>query len=117
MSTLSLNVLGLEIRKTRGERGLREIAKEIGISAATLSRVEAGRQPDLDTFTRICKWLKLNPSEVLGFDENQVSSVAPLGAYTNAHFRASRELKPETAKHLANLILSMEKYLSELSLA
>lgn len=35
---------------------LREAAKEMGISHSTLSRIENGGKPDVDTFFVICKW-------------------------------------------------------------
>lgn len=38
--------------------GLREFGEQIGISAATLSRIERGNVPDVETFFKICKWLK-----------------------------------------------------------
>jgi len=36
---------------------LREAAKKTGISAATLSRIERGRIPDLSTYATLCKWI------------------------------------------------------------
>lgn len=50
-------LLGLTLAKRRGERGLREIATESGISAATLSRLERGYAPDFPTFMRAMTWL------------------------------------------------------------
>lgn len=35
---------------------LRDAAKELGFSAATLSRVERGEKPEIDTFVKICQW-------------------------------------------------------------
>lgn len=42
--------------------GIREISKQIGISASTFSRVENGATPDLETFFKICKWLNKEAS-------------------------------------------------------
>ena len=50
MRKITIEQLGAELKQERGKRGLREVAAEIGISTATLSRIEAGRQPDLETF-------------------------------------------------------------------
>lgn len=38
------------------KESLRFAAKQIGVSASTLSRIECGEKPDIDTFFRICKW-------------------------------------------------------------
>lgn len=36
---------------------LRTVSKKLGISAATLSRIENQGMPDLITYAKICKWL------------------------------------------------------------
>lgn len=38
-------------------------AKEIGISKATISRLEKGKMPDMDTFIKVCVWLENEPSK------------------------------------------------------
>ena len=58
--------LSVKVKLQRGNRGIREAAKEIGISAATLSRIEQGKQPDISTFGKVCKWLGIDPGAVLG---------------------------------------------------
>src|SRR5271165_3139780 len=62
---MTLLRLGAMLRDRRGGRGIREVAQEIGISAATLTRVEGGRFQDIATFQKICSWLKVNPAEIL----------------------------------------------------
>ena len=52
-----LENLGLRVREKRGQQSIRAAAKEIGISHATLSRVERGYLPDLERYEKICKWL------------------------------------------------------------
>ncbi|MFT3885497.1 MAG: helix-turn-helix transcriptional regulator [Flavobacteriales bacterium] len=60
---LNTELLATMIRKKRGDKGLRAVAEEIGdISAPTLSRIEAGNVPDVDTFLKLCRWLGLDPS-------------------------------------------------------
>ncbi len=114
MSKLTIQRIGIEIKNKRGTKGLRETAKIIGVSAATLSRIESGKQPDLDTFVKICKWLEINPSEILSFEETQPFSSDDVNnnSFTSAHLRANRELSPETASHLTQAILSMREFLS-----
>jgi len=43
--------------------GVREFAENIGISAATLSRVENGKMPDIETFFKLCFWMKRSSNE------------------------------------------------------
>jgi len=107
MAKISLQSLGRRAAEQRGERGIREAASEIGISAATLSRIERGYLPDLKTFSRICKWLGLDPGEVLGI--KQATPELPQAA---VHFRKDRELAPTTAHALAQLIIAAQRALA-----
>lgn len=113
---MTLLRLGGLLRDRRGGRGVRDVAKEIGISPATLSRVEAGKLPDLGTFRKICAWLKINPAEILDIpsDPPREASVgldtAP--AWAAVHLRADVALSPEAAKDLAQLILAAQRELA-----
>lgn len=102
MSSADLESLGALLRERRRGRGVREVAREIGISHATLSRVERGLTPDLETFARICKWLEVDPGEVLGF---KASAETPSQPTVSVHFRKKETLSPKTAQALAEMIL------------
>jgi len=97
------------MREKRGVKGIREVAAEIGISYATLSRVENGKVPDLKTFSKICTWLELDPGEVLGYG-NKTKPIQPKeGATVLAHFRADKDLKQGTLQALTEMILRARK--------
>lgn len=102
----SLNTLGELILEKRGSRGIRATAAKIGISPATLSRVENGHLPDLENFQKICRWLKVDPSHVLGFNLDTQSQ--PIAA---VHFRKKQTMQFETASALANMILAAQRAL------
>lgn len=53
--------LSTALRTKRGMRSLREIAKETGISMATLSRLERGEMPSVPTYHRILAWIEPKP--------------------------------------------------------
>ena len=106
MPSPSLATLGGQVKKRRGNKTLRDAGKEIGIGAATLMRVEAGRVPDLDTFGKICKWLKVDPGSYLGFPAPSPAATDSAGILTiSAHLRADTAPKPETALALARMII------------
>ena len=101
---MTLESLGRLIVKKRGKQGIREAAKEIGISSSTLSRVENGHLPDLANYQKICKWLGIDPSVVVGSPAT--------GAKTDiarVHFKKDGEVKQETAAALAELILAAQR--------
>ncbi len=102
-----MDELSLKLKQKRGNRGIREVANEIGIGHATLSRIESGKQPDLDTFTKVCKWLEIDPNSILGFRKKQ--SAGNDAQMPVAHFRAEKTMSTATANHLAELILAVQK--------
>jgi len=100
----NIEAFGRKLADARGSRGVREIAKEIKISPATLSRVERGFMPDLDTFGKICRWLKVDPAEVLG-----IKDFASTRFSASVHFKKGETLHPDTAHALAELILAASR--------
>lgn len=97
-----LESLGKMVRDRRGERKLREVAREIGVGLATLLRVESGRIPDVATFGKICRWLAVDPGQFLGFPEK---STGPQLLTVSAHFKADQNPKQETVSALAQMLL------------
>jgi transcriptional regulator with XRE-family HTH domain len=109
----SLSSIGPLVRERRGAKGIREAAQEIGISSATLSRVENGRLPDLDTFSKVCRWLKIDPSEILGCQTPAGKEIAQGQKMVFAHLRAEKTQSTEIAQALAEMILAAQSMISE----
>lgn len=99
----SLDRLGELVASKRGNNGLRATASEIGIAPATLSRVEQGNLPDLENFSKICRWLNEDPASILGLKEDTKRPVAAV------HFRKDKTMRLETAKALADMILAAQR--------
>src|SRR5260370_40297157 len=93
--------LGHLIQRKRGSMGVRAAAGEIGISAATLSRIENGRVPDLDTLKKVCAWLGIDPASYLGIPAEQAPSASPS---VQVIFKKERAVSPKTSRALAKLI-------------
>ena len=104
MAKLSLTSIGPLVREKRGVRGIREAATEIGISYATLSRIENGKVPDLETFSKICQWVGIDPGELLGFERKKPVKTKE-GTIVLAHFRADKDLAPDTISALTELVM------------
>ena len=113
---LALEKLAALVKAKRGKNGLRKTAKEIGeISASTLSRIEQGKMPDMETFIRLCDWLEVKPDQFfenpskksIDNNESQLPVISPnmtTPEIVEVHLRADRELNPETANALANMV-------------
>ena len=55
-----------QVRKKRGDKNLRQVEKESGVSISTLSRVEREMcLPDLLTFNRLCMWMRIDAGKAL----------------------------------------------------
>jgi transcriptional regulator with XRE-family HTH domain len=110
-----LETLGAMVREGRGDRTLRETAREIGIGSATLLRVESGRTPDVETFAKICQWLEVDPAMVLGVSvkpEARMSEAAPdadVPLRLTAHFKADATPHQDTISALAQMLLYAAK--------
>lgn len=104
MATITLQTLGRKLAEKRGKRGIRETAREIGISPATLSRIERGHLPDLGTFSKVCKWLHLDPGDVLASKR-----IADSTATIAVHFKKNQTLALGTAEALAQMILDAQR--------
>jgi transcriptional regulator with XRE-family HTH domain len=102
-----LENLGRLLQERRGDRGIREVAREIGISHATLSRIERGYLPDLENYQKICKWMGVELSSISGMP----SADAPYPV-AQVHFRKAPTVTPETAQALAQMILTAQAMLA-----
>lgn len=100
--------LAARVRAKRGKVGLRAAAEEIKtvsgskVSASTLSRVEQGHVPDLETFISLCKWLGASQQEFVESGEEPDTTTVP--EKIEFHLRADRTLDPETVDALITMI-------------
>jgi transcriptional regulator with XRE-family HTH domain len=100
------------LRERRGYLGVRDLADTIGVSAATLSRVERGKLPDIETFAKICRWLKVDPAEILEikeFPERGRREMSEPATTIAVHFRADAVLDTQAAQDLAQLLLLAQR--------
>lgn len=107
-STLNLDKLSEMVKKKRGSKGLREVAKEIGnVSASTLSRIEQGNLPDVETYIKLCDWLQVSTDFFTSTLKEDLSSQKII----TAHLRANKSLPQDTANALIKMIeLAFETY-------
>ena len=101
---LPIDDLGRLVATKRGGRGVRAAAADAGISPATLSRIENGHMPDLETFAKVCRWLERDPREFLGF-ETAKAEAPPV----QVHLRKKKTVSKETAELLGALILAVQR--------
>lgn len=114
---MNLLSLGKLLAERRGGMGVREFSREIGVSPATLSRIENGKLPDLETFSKICLFLKLDPAKILQVPLDRGGPVAAdePGPAAAVHFKADAQLDPKAAEDLGALILAAQRELRRMA--
>lgn len=99
MNIFDSQLLAKRMREKRGSRSLRDIAAELDIGIATLSRIENGKLPDLHNFGVIFQWLGDNPAiyfqvDASGHSDDQITT----------QLRAAQAISPETASAFMKII-------------
>lgn len=101
--TLNTKLFAQTIKGKRANNGLRAAAKDIGISFTTLSRIEQGKVPDVDTFVRICKWLNTSTDTFIIGTSKKTKEISNKEQIV-AHLRADKELNKDTINMLIKMI-------------
>jgi transcriptional regulator with XRE-family HTH domain len=109
MTEIAIGVLAERLKSKRAGQGVRAVAKEIGISAATYSRVENGNVPDLETFRKLCVWVAIDPNDILGVP-NALESSTPRAL---VHFKNDDAMPPELARAMGEMILKAQQAMRE----
>lgn len=110
--TLRVDDLGKALRDRRATKGvgLRAAAEESGVSFNTLARVERGHVPDIETFSRIARWVGKSPADFLEPGSVTSDSTPEL---IEAHLRGDPALSSEAAEAIAGLVKQLYDRLAE----
>ena len=102
-SYLDLNLFIAQLKTKRESVNLRQAAKQIGdISAATLSRIENGKMPDIENFLRICDWLEVSPHSFIQSSESK--NTANTIEIVEALLKNDKYLDDDTAESIAHIV-------------
>ena len=96
-------------RATKG-LGLRAAAEEAGVSFNTLARVERGHVPDIETFSRMARWVGRSPADFLGPGRVTLDSTPEV---IETHLRGDPALSADAADAIAGLVRQLYDRLAE----
>ncbi|MCM3556704.1 helix-turn-helix domain-containing protein [Janibacter melonis] len=105
-ASVDVQALHAALDATRTARGLswRQLAKELGVSPSTISRMANGLRPDVTAFAAMTTWLGMSaddfivrPQDQQGVEPELVAAMAPL-------LRARRDLSPTDVQYLEEII-------------
>lgn len=103
-SKLNTELLASMIKSKRGKKGLRETAIEIdGVSAPTLSRIEQGNLPDVETFIKLCKWLGVSTETFVVGKQNEATDLSEKDKILY-QLRSSQELDGDTIDAMVTMV-------------
>lgn len=104
---VDVRLLHTALDKARESRGLswRQLAKEIGVSASTISRMANDLKPDLTAFAAMTTWLKMPSEEFYAGRAAEASDEQPdLVAQLVPLLRARKDLSSNDVEYLEDVI-------------
>jgi transcriptional regulator with XRE-family HTH domain len=86
----------------RAARGLswRDVARESGVSASSLTRIGQGKRPDVDSLTALCAWSGLDANDFMELGGQQPEPLALISTY----LRGDPNLSPDAAEFIDDLV-------------
>lgn len=110
--TIQMDELGSELRRRRNKLrlSLREVEEQSHVSAATLSRVERGAIPDVDTVTKLAHWLGI-AVHAGGKEPALKGANNDLKRTIEVHLRAKKKIPATLARSIAesfDLVMQIE---------
>ena len=104
-TSIDVPTLYAVMNQTRLNQGLswRGLAKRLGITPSTFTRMAQGRRPDSDTFAVLVAWLGMPAGDFLKHRDAVSADPDPIGMIS-LYLRSARNVHPEDAKALEEII-------------
>src|SRR5690349_2007391 len=89
----------IDARRKAGNISWREVARKAGVSPSTLTRMQQGKRPDVDTFGALVRWLNVPADNFLTLGKLCKKQLHPVSAISTL-LRGKKELSPEAVEAL-----------------
>ena len=107
-------VAAVDAQRKAKDLSWRQAAKEAGVSPSTLTRMQQGKLPDVNTFGALVRWLHIPAERFMAQGAAaQRRSPDPM-AVASTLLRGKREVSPRAAKALDELVQAAFKLAKEL---
>jgi transcriptional regulator with XRE-family HTH domain len=105
---LNVETLVAALDAKRRAKGLswRQLAGKAGVSQSTLTRMQQGKRPDVDTFASLIRWLGMPAEEFLASENaksRKKTDPHPL-AVVSTYLRGGKEMSAQTLQAIEELI-------------
>lgn len=103
---MDVRALHAALDAARAEKGLswRQLAKELGVSASTISRMTNGLRPDVTAFAAMTTWLRMPAEDFYTGARTTEEQEPDLVASLVPLLRARRDLTEEDVAYLEDVI-------------
>ncbi len=105
-------VAALDAERREQELSWRQVAAAAGVSASTLTRMQQGKRPDVDTFAALVQWLGMPADEFLVAPDGGRKPARP-SSRAKTLLRAKKELSAGAADALMDLLRAAERFQAE----
>ncbi|MEK4243720.1 MULTISPECIES: helix-turn-helix domain-containing protein [Janibacter] len=108
--TINVKSLHAALDAAREQQDLswRQLAKELGVSASTISRMAQGLRPDVSAFVAMTTWLRM-PAESFYLGVEETDEEPDLVASLSPHLRARSDLTEKDVSYLEEVIAAAAK--------
>jgi transcriptional regulator with XRE-family HTH domain len=105
----------LDSARTARDLKWKDVAKDAGVSASTLTRMAQGKRPDVDSLAALCRWADLNADEFMRprAEDGEERSDAPPLAMISTYLRSDPNLSAKSADMLDEVIKATYRQLRE----
>ncbi len=106
-------VAALDSERQAKDISWRQLAAEAGVSASTLTRMQQGKSPDVDTFSALTTWLDI-PAERFYVEVGPERLQNDPMAVVSTLLRGKKKMSPKAVKALTELVSAAVKLSKEL---
>ncbi len=92
----------------------RQLALDAKVSPSTLTRMQQGKSPDVNTFAALTDWLKLPAENFTGAGKVPKDDDAHPLALVSTLLRGKKKMSPRAAKALEELVVAAYKFSKEM---
>ncbi len=112
---LQLDALVAALDSERQARRIswRTLASEAGVSPSTLTRMQQGKSPDVNTFSALTKWLNIAAERFYADQGSEPPQDDPM-AVVSTLFRGKKKMNPKALSALQELVNAAFKLSREL---
>lgn len=112
---LQLDVLVAALDSERQAKNIswRQLANEAGVSASTLTRMQQGKSPDVNTFSALTTWLNI-PAERFYSEAGPEPMQNDPMAVVSTLLRGKKKMSPKAVRALTELVSAAVKLSKEL---